>query len=99
MNPPARTTWLRAPTAQWLGTEPASRQVGARASSEIGVPVRSLLCLQDVIEYLDLSAVENKDHEATLAKIRSYQQAHCAGQPIEATPPNGASDSRVKIEK
>ncbi len=57
----------------------------ADLEDELGVPVKSLLCLQDVIEYLDLLALENKDHEATVAKIRGYQQAHCAVQRIEAS--------------
>ncbi|MCZ6644518.1 MAG: orotate phosphoribosyltransferase [Gammaproteobacteria bacterium] len=62
----------------------SGRTAVADLEDELGVPVTSLLCLADVIEYLDLSARGNKDHEATLAKIRSYQQAHCAGQNHEA---------------
>lgn len=62
----------------------SGRTAVADLEEELGVPVTSLLCLHDVIEYLDLTAPGNKDHEATLAKILSYQQTHCVGQNHEA---------------
>ena len=61
----------------------SGRTAVADLEEELGVPVKSLLCLQDVIEYLDLSAPGNKDHRATLARIRSYQQSYCAEQTLE----------------
>ena len=63
----------------------SGRTAVADLQDELGVPVKSLLCLYDVIEYLDLAAKENKDLKATLGKIRSYQQTHGTSEILEAT--------------
>jgi len=49
----------------------------SRLAEELGVPVRSLLTLQDVIEYLDLNGVADNHPPETLGAIRAYQAAYC----------------------
>jgi len=50
--------------------------VGA-LQAELGVPVVSLLTLQDVIEYLDLAWHHDKLRRAVVEDIRRYQEAYC----------------------
>ena len=45
--------------------------------AELGVPVASLLTLQDVIEYLDLNANHDKYRRAIVEEIKRYQEAYC----------------------
>jgi len=45
--------------------------------AELGVPVVSLLTLQDVIEYLDLESHHDKHRRAVVEAIRRYQEAYC----------------------
>lgn len=49
----------------------------SRLQHELGVPVESLLTLQDVIEYLDLSGGADNHPEETLTAIRAYQGTYC----------------------
>lgn len=49
----------------------------SRLQEELAVPVRSLLRLQDVIEYLDLKGVADKYSAQTIDAIKAYQAAHC----------------------
>jgi len=49
----------------------------SRLEEELGVPVVSLLNLQDVIEYLDLKGVADKHPERVIDAIRTYQAAYC----------------------
>jgi orotate phosphoribosyltransferase len=49
----------------------------SRLAEELGVPVRSLLTLQDVIEYLDLKGGGDNHSPETLEAIRAYQVAYC----------------------
>jgi orotate phosphoribosyltransferase len=44
---------------------------------ELGVPVQSLLNLQDVIHYLDLNSHRDKIPPALLDELKRYQAAHC----------------------
>ncbi len=45
---------------------------------ELSVPVLSLLNLQDVIEYLDSSALRDNHPEASIERILEYQRTYCA---------------------
>ena len=45
--------------------------------AELGVPVASLLTLQDVIEYLDLKGAADNHPSNTIDAIRAYQSAYC----------------------
>ena len=45
--------------------------------ADLGVPVASLLTLQDVIEYLDLKGVQDNYPAQTIDAIRAYQVAYC----------------------
>jgi len=45
--------------------------------TEIGVPVVSILTLQDVIEYLDLSSGSDKHPATLLAAMKAYQAEFC----------------------
>lgn len=49
----------------------------SRLADELGVPVMSLLTLQDVIEYLDLEGGGDNHPPETLEAIRAYQAAYC----------------------
>lgn len=49
----------------------------SRLSDELGVPVRSLLNLQDVIEYLDLEGVADNHPDNVISAVRDYQAAFC----------------------
>ncbi len=49
----------------------------AALAAELGVPVLSLLTLEDVIGYLDARAGENKDQAALRERIRQYREAYC----------------------
>ncbi len=49
----------------------------SRLAEELSVPVRSLLTLQDVIEYLDLKGGGDNHPPETLEAIRAYQAAYC----------------------
>lgn len=46
-------------------------------AEELGVPVQSLLSLQDVIEYLDLKGAADNHPPEILDAIRAYQAAYC----------------------
>lgn len=47
-------------------------------SAELGVPVESLLTLQDVIDFLDAEAASGKHLGDLEERIRQYQDAYCA---------------------
>ena len=47
---------------------------------ELGVPVQSLLNLQDVIHYLDLNSHPDKYPPALLDELKRYQAAHCVNE-------------------
>ncbi|MGE0625139.1 MAG: orotate phosphoribosyltransferase [Pseudomonadales bacterium] len=49
----------------------------SRLADELGVPVESLLTLQDVIEYLDSNGGSINYPPETLDAIRAYQTAYC----------------------
>ncbi|MEM8769539.1 MAG: orotate phosphoribosyltransferase [Pseudomonadota bacterium] len=49
----------------------------SRLQDELGVPVESLLTLQDVIEYLDLNGGADNHPDEILKAIRAYQTAYC----------------------
>lgn len=49
----------------------------AGLQAELGVPVVSILTLQDVIEYLDLQGVHDKHPPAVVEAIKQYQEAYC----------------------
>ena len=49
----------------------------SRLSAELDVPVRSLLNLQDVIEYLDLEGVADNHPDSVISAVRDYQAAYC----------------------
>ena len=49
----------------------------SRLRDELGVPVESLLTLQDVIEYLDLNGGADNHPDEILKAIRAYQAAYC----------------------
>lgn len=49
----------------------------SRLTDELGVPVASLLTLQDVIEYLDLKRGADKHPAEVVDAIRTYQAAYC----------------------
>lgn len=49
----------------------------SRLADELGVPVMSLLTLQDVIEYLDLKEASDNHPPEILEAIRAYQAAYC----------------------
>jgi len=46
--------------------------------AELGIPVKSLLNLQDVIRYLDLNAHHDNYPRALIDQLKRYQAAHCA---------------------
>jgi orotate phosphoribosyltransferase len=45
--------------------------------AELGIPVVSMLTLQDVIEYLDLKVDHDKYRRAIVEDIKQYQEAYC----------------------
>jgi len=45
--------------------------------AELGIPVVSLLTLQDVIEYLDLKRDHDKHPREVVEEIKRYQKAYC----------------------
>ncbi|MFU8816613.1 MAG: orotate phosphoribosyltransferase [Pseudomonadales bacterium] len=47
-------------------------------AAELGVPVISLLTLQDVIGYLDAEAATGKHQHDLNIRIKAYQEAYCA---------------------
>ena len=49
----------------------------SRLSAELGVPVTSLLNLQDVIEYLDLKGVADNHPADIINAVKAYQAAYC----------------------
>ncbi len=49
----------------------------SRLQEELGVPVRSLLTLQDVIEYLDLEGGADNHPPGTVDAVKAYQAAYC----------------------
>lgn len=49
----------------------------SRLQQELGVPVASLLTLQDVIEYLDLKGGADNHPSEVLDAVRTYQAAYC----------------------
>lgn len=48
-----------------------------RLEDELGVPVKSLLTLEDVIEYLDLDETPDNHPPGILKAIKAYQEAYC----------------------
>ncbi len=56
-------------------TEPGTAV--SRLERELGVPVASLLTLQDVIEYLDLEGVADNYPARTVEAVKAYQAAYC----------------------
>lgn len=55
----------------------AGRTGLAELGAELGIPVLSLLTLQDVIDYLDLTGPGDNHPRSTLAALKEYQAAHC----------------------
>jgi len=49
----------------------------AELAEELGVPVVSLLNLQDVIEYLDLKGGQDNHSPSVLAQVKAYQAEYC----------------------
>lgn len=49
----------------------------SRLETELGVPVRSLLNLQDVIEYLDLQGAADNHPAHVISAVKAYQAAFC----------------------
>ena len=49
----------------------------AELAVELGVPVVSLLNLQDVIEYLDLNGGQDNHSPTVLAEVKAYQAEYC----------------------
>ncbi|MFW6092339.1 MAG: orotate phosphoribosyltransferase [Pseudomonadota bacterium] len=49
--------------------------------AELGVPVISLLTLEDVIDYLDERAAADKDQVALGQRIRAYRDTYCVPPP------------------
>jgi orotate phosphoribosyltransferase len=49
----------------------------SRLETELGVPVRSLLNLQDVIEYLDLQGAADNHPANVISAVKAYQAAFC----------------------
>ncbi len=49
----------------------------AELAKELGVPVVSLLNLQDVIEYLDLKGGQDNHSPSVLAQVKAYQAEYC----------------------
>jgi orotate phosphoribosyltransferase len=49
----------------------------SRLQQELGVPVASLLTLEDVIEYLDLKGGADNHPREVLDAVRTYQAAYC----------------------
>ena len=49
----------------------------SRLRSELGVPVISLLTLQDVIEYLDLKGAADNHPPNIIDAVKAYQAAYC----------------------
>jgi orotate phosphoribosyltransferase len=49
----------------------------ANLSSELAIPVTSILTLQDVIEYLDLIGREDNHSKQKLAQVKAYQAQYC----------------------
>jgi orotate phosphoribosyltransferase len=49
----------------------------ARLAGELGIPVISILTLQDVIEYLDLKAAQDNHARQMLAEVKAYQAEYC----------------------
>lgn len=49
----------------------------AELAEELGVPVVSLLNLQDVIEYLDLKGGQDNHSPSVLAEVKAYQAEYC----------------------
>lgn len=49
----------------------------AQLAEELGVPVVSLLNLQDVIEYLDLKGGQDNYSPSVLAEVKAYQAEYC----------------------
>jgi orotate phosphoribosyltransferase len=47
-------------------------------AAELGVPVLSLLTLQDVIGYLDANVAAGNHQDDLRARIKDYQEAYCA---------------------
>jgi orotate phosphoribosyltransferase len=55
----------------------ADRTAVAALQAALGVPVHSLLTLQNVIEYLDAAGTAAKYAPDLLEQMRAYQQAYC----------------------
>jgi orotate phosphoribosyltransferase len=60
---------------QGSAENPTTAVTGLQA--ELGVPVVSMLTLQDVIEYLDLEVDHHKYRRAVVEEIKQYQEAYC----------------------
>ena len=52
----------------------------SRLQTELGVPVASLLSLQDVIHYLDLKGVADNHRPHVVSAIKAYQADYCEQQ-------------------
>ncbi len=57
---------------------PTGRTAVAELAAEIGVPVVSLLTLEDVIEYLDAEGARVNHRTELAGRVRAYREAHCA---------------------
>jgi orotate phosphoribosyltransferase len=63
---------------QELQESPSGRLTAVDAlQAELGIPVVSMLTLQDVIEYLDLQPDHDKHRRAVVESIKRYQEAYC----------------------
>jgi orotate phosphoribosyltransferase len=49
--------------------------------ADLGIPVVSMLTLQDVIEYLDLKPDHDKYRREVVDAIKQYQDAYCLRRP------------------
>ncbi|MCZ6710297.1 MAG: orotate phosphoribosyltransferase [Gammaproteobacteria bacterium] len=52
-----------------------------RLQADLGIPVVSMLSLQDVIEYLDLKPDHDKYRREVVEAIKRYQDAYCVRRP------------------
>lgn len=57
---------------------PNGQTAVAELAAEVGVPVVSLLTLEDVIEYLDAEGTRVNHRTELAGRVRAYREAHCA---------------------
>jgi len=55
----------------------ADQTAVSKLAAELEVPVVSIVALQDVIEYLDSGADQDKYRRAVVEEIKQYQEAYC----------------------